>query len=222
MIYLPEHFDASDPGAMRDLIDLFPLATLVTQGPDGISANHIPLMLESQTGTCGILLGHVARNNMVWRDGYHLGEALAIFQASDAYISPNWYPSKQETHEVVPTWNYAVVHAYGPVFVHEDEKWLRGVVGKLTRKMEGITSVRPWKMADAPAGYVRVMLENIVGIEIRLTRMVGKTKASQNRTVANRQVAIAGLRATGDAGDLAMADEMERISAGDRPYRGRQ
>jgi transcriptional regulator len=222
MIYLPEHFDASNHGSMRDLIDRFPLATLVTQGPDGISANHIPLMLEPRTGTCGTLIGHVARNNIVWRDGHHLGEALAIFQAFDAYISPNWYPSKQETHEVVPTWNYAVVHAYGPIIVHEDEKWLRGVVGKLTRKMEGITSERPWKMADAPIGYMRVMLENIVGIEIPLTRMVGKTKASQNRTVADRQGAIAGLRATGDAGDLAMADQIDRISADDRPYQDRQ
>lgn len=222
MIYLPEHFDASDPGAMRELIDRFPLATLVTQGPEGISANHIPLILESRAGTCGTLIGHVARNNLVWRDGHHLGESLVIFQASDAYISPNWYPSKQETHEVVPTWNYAVVHAYGPVIIHEDEKWLRGVVGKLTRKMEGITSERPWKMADAPNEYLRFMLENIVGIEVPLTRMVGKTKASQNRTEADRQGAIAGLRATGDAGDLAMAEEMERISADDRPYRDRQ
>ncbi len=222
MIYLPEHFDASDPRAMRDLVGRFPLATLVTQGPEGISANHIPLILEPRHGLFGTLIGHVACNNMVWGEGHHLGEALAVFQASDAYISPNWYPSKQETHEVVPTWNYAVVHAYGPVIVHEDEKWLRGAVGKLTRKMEEITSERPWKMADAPAEYLRGMLGNIVGIEIPVTRMVGKTKASQNRTPADRQGAIAGLSATGDAGDLAMADEMERISAGDRPYRDRQ
>lgn len=217
MIYLPEHFETSDPEAMRELVDRFPLATLVTRGPEGIAANHIPLIFEPQHGPNGRLIGHVARNNPVWQEGNHQGEALAVFHASDAYISPNWYPSKQETHEVVPTWNYAVVHVYGPVVVHEDEKWLRGVVGKLTRKMEGMTSEHPWKMADAPADYLRGMLENIVGIEIPVTRMVGKTKASQNRTSADRQGAIAGLRATRDDGGLAMAQEMDRIS--DRAHR---
>src|SRR5688500_13316046 len=100
MIYLPEHFDASEPEAMRDLIDRFPLATLVTTGPDGVSANHIPLILEAQRGPHGTLIGHVARNNNLWRDGFHEGQTLAVFQSMDAYISPNWYPSKQETHEV--------------------------------------------------------------------------------------------------------------------------
>lgn len=221
MIYLPEHFDASDPGSMREVIDRFPLATLVTLGPDGVTANHIPLILKPQHRPFGTLVGHVARNNGIWRDGNRQGEALAIFHAFDAYISPNWYPTKQQTHEVVPTWNYVVVHAYGPVIIHEDEKWLRGVVGKLTRKMEGITSEHPWKMADAPRDYLEGMLANIVGIEIPVTRMVGKTKASQNRTPADREGAIAGLRASGDDGDHAMANEMDRVSVDGRPYRDR-
>lgn len=222
MTYLPEHFEASDPDSMRKVVDRFPLATLITLGPDGITANHIPLILEPERGRFGTLVGHVARNNAIWQEGNHQGEALAIFHAFAAYISPNWYPTKHKTHEVVPTWNYAVVHAYGPVIVHEDEKWLRGVVGKLTRKMEGITSEHPWKMADAPREYLEEMLTNIVGIEIPVTRMVGKTKASQNRTPADRQGAIAGLRATGEAADLAMANEMDRISADGRPYRDRR
>lgn len=206
MIYLPEHFEAADPEEMRDIIDRFPLAMLVTQGPDSMAANHIPLMLEPDRGPQGTLIGHVARNNTVWHSDQHAGESLAVFQSIDAYISPNWYPSKQETHEVVPTWNYAVVHAYGPIVVHEDEKWLRGAVGKLTRKMEAMTSERPWKMADAPRDYLNGMLENIVGIEIPLTRMIGKTKASQNRTLADREGAAAGLRSTGIAENAAMAD----------------
>lgn len=212
MIYLPEHFRASDLVEIRDIIDRFPLATLVTQGPEGMSANHVPLIYEHARGPNGTLIGHVARNNTLWRDGQHEGESLSIFQSIDAYISPNWYPTKQETHEVVPTWNYAIVHAFGPIRVHEDEKWLRGVVGKLTRKMEQITSEQPWKMADAPPDYLRGMLENIVGIEIPVTRIVGKVKASQNRTADDRHGAAKGLRSTGSATNVAMADLIMRIA----------
>ena len=206
MIYLPEHFDASDPDEMHGIIDRFPLATLITLGPDGISANHIPLIMEAGRGPHGTLIGHVARSNDLWREGNHQGETLAVFHSIDAYISPNWYPSKQETHEVVPTWNYAVVHAYGPLVIHDDEKWLRGVVGKLTRKMETLTSDQPWKMADAPGDYLRGKLADIVGIEIPVTRIMGKTKASQNRPVADRQGAAAGLLGTGNPADRAMAE----------------
>jgi transcriptional regulator len=203
MIYLPECFDATDPEAMHSLIERFPLATLVTTGPDGVSANHIPLIMEADRGLHGTLIGHVARNNNLWQDGNHEGQTLAVFQSIEAYISPNWYPSKQETHEVVPTWNYAVVHAYGPLIVHEDEKWLRGVVGKLTRKMEATASDQPWKMADAPSAYLRALLGNIVGIEIPIARITGKTKASQNRSMADREGAASGLRANDEH---AMAD----------------
>lgn len=208
MMYLPEHFAESRPDAMHDLIAAFPLATLVTLGADGLAANHIPLLLDPARGERGTLIGHVARSNDLWRDGNHLGESLAVFQRADAYVSPNWYASKQETHEVVPTWNYAVVHAYGKLNVHDDEKWLRGVVGRLTRAMESSRPV-PWKMADAPADYVRGMLASIVGIELPVSRMIGKWKVSQNRSAADRASASAGLRSTGDGGDAAMADLIE-------------
>lgn len=209
MVYLPEHFDASDPDDMRAIIDRFPLATVVTLGPEGLSADHIPLILEPDRGPHGTLIGHVARNNDLWRPGYHLGETLAVFHAIEAYVSPNWYPTKGETHRAVPTWNYAVVHACGPLVVHKDEKWLRGAVGKLTRKMEAVTSERPWKMADAPRDYIDGMLADIVGIEIPITRLIGKAKASQNREMVDRQGAAAGLRAKGDDASLAMAELIE-------------
>lgn len=208
MVYQPEHFVQSNPEAMRQLIAAAPLATLVTVGPNGISANHIPLLLDSTQGEFGRLIGHVARSNEVWREGNHEGESLAVFQASDAYISPNWYASKQETHEVVPTWNYAVVHAYGPLIVHDDEKWVRGVVGRLTKTMESSQSA-PWKMADAPAGYLKGMLANIVGIEMPVSRMIGKWKVSQNRSEADRSSTVVGLRSTGDPGDAEMAALIE-------------
>lgn len=207
-MYLPEHFDTLDLDDMHRVIDRVPLATLVTSGASGITANHIPLLIEPDRGEHGTLIGHVARNNNLWRNGHHEGESLAIFQSTEGYISPNWYPTKQATHEVVPTWNYAVVHAYGPIIIHEDEKWLRAAVGKLTRKMESITSERPWKMADAPQDYTRQQLAYIVGIEIPITRIIGKAKLGQNRPLEDRLGAVRGLQQTGDPGDSDLAGEM--------------
>ena len=122
MVYLPEHFEMHDRHRMAGLIAANPLATLVTLGPDGMAANHIPLLFDPDLGEYGTLVGHVARNNDLWRDGHHDGESLAIFQGIDAYITPTWYASKQVTHEVVPTWNYAVVHARGPLVIHDDDR----------------------------------------------------------------------------------------------------
>lgn len=207
MVYLPTHFAETDTEAMHRLIRASPLGTLVTVGRDGLVANHIPFVLDHLPGAHGRLLGHVARNNAVWHD-HDEREALVVFQAADAYISPNWYPSKRDTHEVVPTWNYAVVHAYGPIVVHDDPKWVRGQAGMLTKQQEAAQPT-PWKMADAPRPFTDAQLTQIVGIEIPLTRLIGKLKASQNREPADREGAIAGLRETGDAGDGAMADIMD-------------
>jgi transcriptional regulator len=204
MLYLPDHFEEARPERIRELVARFPLATLVTRGDDSISANHIPLLLEPDRGAHGVLIGHVARANDLWRPGNHEGESLAIFQSWDAYISPNWYASKAETHEVVPTWNYATVHVYGTLTIHDDEKWLRGVVGKLTRAME-TAQPRPWKMADAPRAYIDTMLASIVGIKLSTTRILAKTKASQNRTDQDAEGAARGLESTGDPRDAAMA-----------------
>ncbi|MGA7669127.1 MAG: FMN-binding negative transcriptional regulator [Nitrolancea sp.] len=204
-MYLPEQFAEHDTATLHDLIAAFPLGTLVTAGADGLNANHIPFLLAADTGEQGALLGHVARANRVWQDTTTEHEALVIFQGPSAYVSPNWYPTKAETHRHVPTYNYAVVHAYGPLVIHDDEKWLRGFVGRLTKRMEA-TQPRPWKMGDAPQDFLRQMLGEIVGIEILITRMVGKWKVSQNRLPIDREGAAEGLRATGEPEAVAMAD----------------
>jgi transcriptional regulator len=206
MTYLPPHFREDDPQRIGALIDAYPLATLVAHDRYGLHAHHIPLLLEPRGGDHGTLIGHVARNNTVWSSSAGT-EVLAVFQAADAYITPNWYPTKQDTHEVVPTWNYAVVHVWGPLVVHEDEKWLRGAVGKLTKVMER-TNTPPWKMGDAPQDYITSMLGSIVGIEIPILRIIGKWKASQNRNAADHRGVVEGLRSRSSAGDLLMADIM--------------
>ena len=192
-MYVPAHFEETRFEVLHQLIHEHPLAALVTLGPAGLEANHIPLELDPAPAPLGTLRGHVARGNPVWRELSRDVEALAIFQGPQAYISPAWYPTKRETGKVVPTYNYAVVHAYGPVRIIEDRAWLRGLVERLTTRHE---AGRPgaWKVTDAPADFVEQMLGAIVGIEIPLTRLVGKWKVSQNRPAADREGVVQALR----------------------------
>ena len=207
-MYVPAHFEETRPGVLRHLIREHPLAALVTLGPAGLDANHIPLELDPQLAPLGTLRGHVARANPVWRDFSRDVEALAIFQGPQAYISPGWYRTKQETGKVVPTYNYIVVHAYGPMRIVEDRAWLRGLVERLTDRHE---AGRPgaWKVTDAPADFLEQMLGAIVGIEIPLTRLVGKWKVSQNRPAADREGVVKALREPNDAAARAMANLVE-------------
>lgn len=210
VFYLPPHFAETDIATLHQLMASSPLGTLITLGSDGLTANHLPFILDPRSGERGRLLAHVARNNAVWHDHDPEQQALVVFQSAEAYISPNWYATKRETHRVVPTWNYAVVHAYGPMIVHDDVTWIRGQAGMLTKRQEA-SQPAPWKMGDAPADYTAAMLREIVGIEIPISRLIGKVKASQNREAADRVGAIAGLQETHDAGDEAMAEIMARV-----------
>lgn len=191
-MYVPSHFEESRLPHLQDFIAEHPLGVLVTQDGNGLDANHLPFELEGQAGGYGLLRAHVARNNPVWQTLAQGAEVLVVFRAEDAYISPNWYPSKHEFHKQVPTWNYSVVHAHGRITVHDDEKYVRGLVARLTRKHEA-AQARPWKMGDAPHDYIDTMLQAIVGIEIDITRLVGKFKLSQNREERDRMGAAAAL-----------------------------
>ncbi|MCL9847749.1 FMN-binding negative transcriptional regulator (plasmid) [Ralstonia solanacearum P673] len=195
-MYVPTDFDESRPEALHALIADYPLGTLVTHGKSGLDANHIPFLLNAEEGRLGVLHAHVARANPVWQDVADGDEVLVIFHAGDAYISPNWYPSKPEHHKHVPTWNYRVVHAHGRIAIRDDERFVRSVVARLTRAHEASQLV-PWKMADAPADYVSALLKEIVGIEIEITRLVGKAKLGQNREARDAHGAAVALKASG-------------------------
>lgn len=196
-MYRPAHFEENRPEVLQALMRQHPLGQLVTHGPDGLDANPIPFELDAATGPHGTLRAHVARANPVWQRAADT-EVLVIFQAADGYISPNWYPSKPEHHRHVPTWNYAVVHAHGVLRVHDDERYLRGLVARLTREHETRSQQpRPWKMGDAPPDYIDAMLKVIVGLEIEMTRVVGKFKLGQNREARDRLGAADGLEALG-------------------------
>ncbi len=203
-MYLPAAFEEQRPKALHALIQAHPLGSLVTNGEQGLDANHIPFELDTGTGPHGTLRAHVARANPVWQQAGDT-EVLVIFHAADGYISPNWYPSKPEHHRHVPTWNYAVVHAHGVLRVRDDERFVRGLVARLTREHEARSQQpRPWKMGDAPADYIDGLLQVIVGIEVEITRLVGKSKLGQNREERDRLGAADGLAALGQT-DMAQA-----------------
>jgi len=208
-MYVPVHFEESDPDRLHALIAKHPLGILVTHGASGLDANHLPFELDVRHGPLGVLRTHVARANPVWKDISSGDEVLAVFRAVDAYISPNWYPSTHEHHRQVPTWNYMVAHAHGRVTVHDDERYLRGLVGRLTRRHEAVQP-RPWRMDDSPQTFINEMLASIVGLEIEITRLVGKFKLGQNREARDVLGAAQALKAQGDN---AIADAMlERLS----------
>ena len=204
-MYVPAHFKEERLPVLHGLIQEQPLATLITLGAAGLSANHIPLLLDADRGEHGTLVGHVARANPIWKDFRADTDALAVFSRPGAYISPSFYPSKRETGMVVPTWNYAAVHASGPLVVHDDAEWLRALVTRLTNTHEASSKV-PWEVTDAPADFIDKMLKAIVGIEIPIRRIEGKWKVSQNRPAPDREGTIAGLHGTGDPEALHMAD----------------
>ena len=195
-MYVPAHFAESRPEVLHDLIRRHPLGMLVTHGAAGLDANHIPFELDAASGSLGTLAGHVARANPFWQQLRDGDEVMVVFRAADAYISPNWYPSKHEQHRQVPTWNYMVAHAHGRVRIVDDERFVRGIVGRLTKTHEASQAV-PWKMADSPREFIDGLLQAIVGIEIEITRLEGKSKLSQNKEARDLRGAIEGLAAVG-------------------------
>ena len=201
-MYNPDQFREERSEVLRAFIAQHLLGALVAVTADGLTANHIPMLWEEREGTPGVLKGHVARANPLWRTTAPDSTVLVIFGGADRYITPSWYPAKQEHGKVVPTWNYSVVHAYGTI--RFDENRDRGLlhVTELTDRQEA-SRPEPWKVSDAPADYIEALLGRIVSFEIAVTRLVGKFKASQHRPEGERSAVTAALAAEGaSAADL--------------------
>jgi len=203
-MYLPPAFKMDDLASLHEVMRRYPLATLVTKAGDGVAADHIPFLLDTASGDLGVLRAHVARANPLWHAHPATAEALVIFTGPDHYISPSWYATKRETGKVVPTWNYVAVHAHGRLRVHDDPAWLRRQIDDLTNLHEA-GQPSPWAVADAPEEFIAAQMQAIVGIEMLITRIEGKSKLSQNRSHADRLGVIDGLTASGGvaAGDMA-------------------
>jgi len=198
-MYLPQHFEETRVTELHRVITEFPFGALVINGPNGLDANHLPFEFNPGVGERGQLLAHVARANPVWEEVMDGDDVLVIFCPANAYISPNWYPSKHEFHRQVPTWNYQAVHVHGKIKVRDDESFVRGVVARLTRVHEARAEPgRPWKMTDSSKDYIDQMLAAIVGITIDITGMIGKWKLSQNKEQRDRLNAAAELSKRGE------------------------
>ena len=204
-MYIPKFNQETRLDVMHDLIESQPFATLVTMSSSGLFASHLPMVLERGEGTSGTLRGHLSRANNQWRDLTLSVEALAIFAGDHHYISPNWYPEKTEDGKVVPTWNYTVVHAYGPLRIIDDPKWLLPHLTALTTRHEA-NSAEPWHVTDAPADYIASQIKGIVGIEMTISRLEGKWKVSQNKSERTRQAVEQGLENLHTPEALAMRD----------------
>ncbi|MCC7486762.1 MAG: FMN-binding negative transcriptional regulator [Burkholderiales bacterium] len=203
-MYLPSHFREERPRVMHELIRAHPLGALVTLGSQGLNGNHVPFEFDPEPAPHGTLRAHVARANPLLRDFAAEVEALVIFQGSQGYVTPSWYPTKRDSGRVVPTWNYLVVHAYGPLRVVDDRQWVRGLVTRLTDRHEAGLA-EPWQVTDAPGDFIDRQLGAIVGIEIPVTRLAGKWKTSQNRRATDREGVARGLAGRDGPGDGEMA-----------------
>ena len=175
-MYIPEHFHEQDEAAIATVMADHPLASVVYQNPE-LNVSYLPLLRRGDR-----LIGHLAKANDMHRELADGADVLAIFHGADAYVSPNWYPSKAEHHKHVPTWNYQVVHVHGKIRFYHDEASKRRLVHALTSEFETRTNgTEAWKMGDAPQDFMRDRLADIVGLEIEITRIEGKSKLSQNR-----------------------------------------
>jgi transcriptional regulator len=210
-MYVPRAFEQPDTAVLQQLIREYPFATLIVSTAQGLEANHLPLVLRDDGSDYGVLAGHVARTNSVWQNFNAEQDVLVVFHGPDAYISPSYYPSKQEHGKVVPTWNYTVVHASGKMRAVEDGKWLLQLLNELTDVHERQYD-QPWAVADAPAEFVEKLLNAIVGIEIPIATLLGKWKLSQNQPDQNRQGVIAALESSDSASQRKIANLVKSAS----------
>lgn len=209
-MYIPASFKETRAERLHGLIERHPLGLLISYAEAGLEATPIPFLLYPDEGKHGVLRAHMARANPHWKLLAEQAECLVVFQGADGYVTPSWYPSKAEAHQVVPTWNYVVVQAWGRPVVCEDAAWLRRQLDDLTRSQEK-SRLLPWSVADAPADYLANLMKAIVGIEIPISRMEGKWKLSQNKSDFDRAGVIEGLRSEADPHrNIQVADLMSR------------
>lgn len=206
-MYVPKFNEEKDISVLHRLIKSKPLGAWTAISGGAIEVNHIPFVLKENDGELGTLVGHVARNNRIWQTLSVNQNSVVIFQGDQAYITPSWYPSKHKDGKAVPTWNYAVVHAYGIPRVFENPEELMAHITELTEIHEADQAL-PWKVSDAPQEYIDKLLAAIVGIEIPIAKIVGKWKLGQNRPDSDKLGIIAGLKSGSDHQSHSLADQL--------------
>ena len=207
-MFQPPVFREDRIEVMHDLMRAHPFATLVSTFAGRLSADHVPLVVHPELSEKGVIRGHLAVANPLYREAGGPLDVLAVFQGPQAYVSPSWYPSKQDHGKVVPTWNYAVVHAHGVLRFHDDAEWLMAFLDDLTRRNEDHRK-SPWSVSDVPEDYLARQLKGIVGIEIEVLALEGKWKISQNKDARDRAGVVQGLLEEGGAGAVGVSQLMQ-------------
>jgi transcriptional regulator len=215
-MYTPKDFRVDDLAILHADMRQNTLAALISITPTGLVATHLPILLDEHHGPNGTILGHVSRANLQWQQSDPTVEALIIFTGPDTYVTPSWYPAKQETGRVVPTWNYAAIHVYGKLTFFEDPERLRDIVTRLTNQHEAAFP-QPWQVTDDPPNFIDSQLKAIVGFELPILRIEGKRKFNQNRSAEDRAGVIDGLRALNDPRKTEVADLMQEIESSRKP-----
>ena len=197
-MYVPKHFEENREEEIKRIIENFPLATIVANTKNGLVANHIPLLLNKSSNGKKVLIGHIAKNNTLHRELRNNDNVMVIFKSEDAYISPNWYPTRNKKREHVPTWNYQVVHLHGNIIFNHDQKFLLKTVSELTKIFEKDNKKKTdWKMNDVSSKFMSSMLNEIVGIEINISKQIAKSKLNQNREKEDIENVIKQLKKNG-------------------------
>lgn len=215
-MYTPKYHALTDIAEMHTHIAAHPLGSWVCTASSQLIANHIPFILDTQHGAHGRLLGHVSRANPVWCELAGGAPSVVMFMGPHAYITPSWYPGKNQHGKVVPTWDYVTVHAHGMARAIEDAGWILDVISRLTDAQESRRQ-NPWKVSDAPSAYIDRLLRAVVGIEITIERLEGRLKVSQDEDEQDRWGTVNGLRQTHEAAAPALADivlDALKMSAG--------
>jgi transcriptional regulator len=207
-MYVPKFNEEKNILVLHALIKSKPLGAWTTTQDADLAVNHLPFLLHENEGDYGTLYGHVARSNDIWRSFSKQINSIVIFQGDQAYITPSWYPSKHIDGKAVPTWNYTVVHAHGVPKIHEDAEWLLKHLNELTNTHESEQPL-PWQVSDAPSDFINKLTKGIVGIEIPITKLVGKWKLGQNKSEEDKLGTVSGLRSRSDSESLALADELK-------------
>ena len=209
MIYNPPAFRETDLAAMHAQILHSGLATLITVGADGPIVSHLPMLFDPLPEPFGTLTGHLARANPQWKESDFKKPVVAMFMGPDAYVSPNWYPSKAEHGKAVPTWNYSMIYVRGRIETFQQAEELRAHVTALTERFEQ-NAPAPWQVSDAPEDYLQRQFKGIVGLRLTIEAIEGKAKLSQNRSKADQDAVVAALGASGRANDLAVSGMMKQ------------
>ena len=207
-MYIPNSFRETDPAVMLDFISAHPFGALITTSPSaGLFATHLPFLTDRARGAHGVLQGHIARANPHHDFPDTAADAMVIFTGPDAYITPTWYPAKQEHGKVVPTWNYVAVHVYGTLRFIDDRDFLMRHLDTLTDQHES-SQPHPWAMHDAPQDFLEALARGTIGVELEITRLEGKWKMSQNRSHGDIDGVITGLGASSSERDREVADHV--------------